>query len=308
MVWREVIAGRLTAGELTTFLLYIVLLRAPVGGIVTHVLGVRRMIVGGRRILEVLDAETSVPDRPGARSLERVRGHVKFEAVSMSYDATAEAVHGIDFEVEPGKLVAIVGGPGSGKTTLAHLIPRFYDVTSGHVAIDGHDVRDVALASLRGNVGIALQDVFVFGARFTENIKYGAKGVTDQEMVQAAKTAQIHDFIESLPERYDTWVGERGIKLSGGQRQRLAIARTIILDPPILILDDSTSSVDMEIEYRIQQAMSEVVKDRTTFVIAHRISSLRNADLILVMEQGRIVERGSPRGAARSRWVLPAHL
>ena len=142
-------------------------------------------------------------------------------------------------------------------------------------------------------MGIALQDVFVFGARFTENIKYGAKGVTDQEMVQAAKTAQIHDFIESLPERYDTWVGERGIKLSGGQRQRLAIARTIILDPPILILDDSTSSVDMEIEYRIQQAMSEVVKDRTTFVIAHRISSLRNADLILVMEQGRIVERGS---------------
>ena len=296
MVWlgvNQVVAGQLTPGELTAFLLYLRILEPEVNGIVGLTLQMRKLVPSGQRVLEVLNAESPVHDQPAAVPLERVRGRVSFEGVSMSYDSTAEAVQDVSFEVEPGQLVAILGAPGSGKTTVVHLIPRFYDVTAGRVLIDGRDVRDVTLASLRGSIGIALQDVFVFGAPFRENIKFGAKDVTDEEMVRASKIARLHDFIESLPEGYDTWVGERGVKLSGGQRQRLAIARTILLDPPILVLDDSTSSVDMATEYEIQRALSEVVKRRTTFVIAHRLSSVRAADLILVMDEGRIVERGT---------------
>ena len=291
----EVVSERLTPGELTSFLLYLTLLRGPVLSAVGWTVGMTRILPSGERILEVLNAESPVREKPGARPIDHVQGHVRFERVSMSYDSSGEAVQDIDFEVQPGQLIAMLGPPGSGKSTLAHLIPRFYDVTAGRVTIDGLDVRDVTLPSLRDNVGIVLQDVFVFGAPFRDNIKLGAPGVTDDDMVRAAKTAQLHDFIESLPDGYDTWVGERGVKLSGGQRQRLAIARTILLDPPILILDDSTSSVDMATEREIQKALSEVVTGRTTFVIAHRLSSVRAADLILVMDGGRIVERGTHR-------------
>ena len=200
-------------------------------------------------------------------------------------------MHDVSFEAEPGQLVAILGG--SGKSTVVHLIPRFYDVSSGRIAVDGVDVRDVTLASLRQNVGIVLQDVFVFGATLRDNIAYGVDDASMEEEVRASKIAQLHPFVESLPKGYDSWVGERGITLSGGQRQRLAIARTLLLDPPILILDDSTSSVDVGTEYLIQQALADVVKGRTTFVIAHRLSTVREADLILVLDRGEIVERGT---------------
>ena len=249
----------------------------------------------GRRIFEVLDARSPVEEREQARPVSNVGGHVRFEGVSFSYDSGAEAVNDVDFDVQPGQTVALLGAPGSGKTSIVHLVPRFYDVTAGRVTVDGADVRDLRLRELRRNIGIVLQDVFIFGATFRDNISYGAEQVKLDEIKNAAKVAQLHDFIEGLPEKYATWVGERGVKLSGGQRQRLAIARTILLDPAILILDDSTSSVDVETEHEIQQALSEVVKNRTTFVIAHRLSTVRNADLILVMDQGRIVERGTHR-------------
>ena len=190
-------------------------------------------------------------------------------------------------------MVALLGGPGSGKSTIAHVIPRFYDVSEGRITIDGYDVRDVTLSSLRQNVGIVMQDVFVFAASMKDNIAYGLDDVDMEEVVRAAKIAQLHDFIEGLPDGYDSWVGERGITLSGGQRQRLAIARTVLLDPPVLILDDSTSSVDMATEYKLQQALDEVIRGRTTFVIANRLSTVRRADLILALEDGEIVERGA---------------
>ena len=190
-------------------------------------------------------------------------------------------------------MVAVLGAPGSGKSSIIHLIPRFYDASAGRVTIDGVDVRDAKLASLRRNVGVVLQDTFAFSASFKENIVFGAEGAKDEDMVRAAKIAQLHGFIDSLPDGYDTWVGERGVKLSGGQRQRLTIARTILLDPPILILDDATSSVDVGTEYELQRALAKVIEGRTTFVIAHRLSTVREADVILVMDRGEIVEYGS---------------
>ena len=253
-----------------------------------------RAHAAGQRIFDVIDAESSVQERPSARPLNGVSGHVKFDRVSMSYEqADTPAVHDIDFEVLPGQLVAILGAPGSGKSTLVHLVPRFYDVTGGAITIDGMDVRDVTLSSLRRNVGIVMQDVFVFGASIRDNIAYGAENATTEQIIEAAKIAQLHEFIEQTPRGYDTWVGERGVRLSGGQRQRLAIARTLLIDPPILILDDSTSSVDMGTEYQIQQALQEVISGRTTFVIAHRLSTVRRADLTLVLDKGEIVESGS---------------
>ena len=290
---REAAAGRLTEGELASFLLYLALLAMPIrmfGGIVNTF---SRAASAGQRIFDVLDAESPVQEKPDARPLRSVSGRVEFENVSFSYDSKAPAVRNLDFTIEPGQLVAILGAPGSGKSTIVHLLPRFYDVTAGRLTIDGTDIRDVTLASLRSNVGIVQQDVFVFGATLRDNIAYGARDSSLEDVVQAAQVAQLHDYIESLPNKYDSWVGERGITLSGGQRQRLAIARTILLDPPILILDDSTSSVDVGTEYMIQEALAEVVKGRTTFVIAHRLSTVRMADLILVMEQGEIAERGT---------------
>ena len=290
---REIVAGRLTHGELAAFILYMGVLAMPVRMIGWLVNTFSRAASAGQRIFEVLDAESPVKERPGAKGMGRARGHVRFDGVSQSYDSGAPTIRGIDFEARPGQMVAILGAPGSGKSTLVHLVPRFYDVSGGRITIDGIDIRDVTLASLRRNVGIVLQDVFVFAASLRDNIAYGVDNAPLDAVVRAAKVAQLHDFAESHPDGYDTWVGERGITLSGGQRQRLAIARTILLDPPILILDDSTSSVDMGTERLIQQALAEVVKGRTTFVIAHRLSTIRKADLILVMDQSEIVERGT---------------
>ena len=296
MVWfgaREIVDGRLSEGDLAMFLLYMALLHQPVStaGWMVNQFAVTH--AAGKRIFEVLDAESPVLEASNPRAVAAVRGHVRFDRVSFSYDSRAEALHDIDIDVQPGQTVALLGAPGSGKTSIVHLVPRFYDVTAGRVTVDGVDVRDLRLRELRRNIGIVLQDVFIFGATFRDNLAYGAEEAEPQEIEAAARIAQLHDFIDGLPKKYDTWVGERGVKLSGGQRQRLAIARTILIDPAILILDDSTSSVDVETEHQIQQALAEVVRGRTTFVIAHRLSTVRNADLILVMDEGRIAERGT---------------
>ena len=290
---REVAAGRLSAGDAAAFVLYMGILGAHLFWAGFMVTSFTRGAAAGRRLVEVLDAEPPVAERDDAAALPRTRGHVRFEEVSLAYGADAPAVHAIDFEARPGELVALLGAPGSGKSTIVHMVPRFYDATAGRVLLDGVDVRDATLDSLRGNVGIVLQDPFAFAATIRDNIAYGADDPSMDEIVRAAQVAQIHDFVVGLPDGYDTWVGERGITLSGGQRQRLSIARTVLLDPPILILDDSTSSVDVGTEYQIQKALAEVVKGRTTFVIAHRMSTIRNADKILVLDRGRIVERGT---------------
>ncbi len=290
---REIAADRLTAGDLATFIFLMALLGMPIRMSGWMINTFSRASSAGQRLYDVLDAESPVMEKPDAEPLPRVKGRVAFEDVAVSYDEARSAVRNIDFEAEPGQIIALLGGPGSGKSTIAHVIPRFYDVAQGRITIDGHDIRDVTLSSLRENVGIVMQDVFVFAASMKDNIAYGLDDVDMEEVVKAAKVAQLHDFIEGLPDGYDSWVGERGITLSGGQRQRLAIARTILLDPPVLILDDSTSSVDMATEYRLQQALDEVIRGRTTFVIAHRLSTVRKADLILALDDGEIVERGT---------------
>ncbi len=290
---REVAAERLTAGGLASFILYMGLLGMPIRMSGWMVNTFSRASSAGQRLYDVLDARSPVTEKPDARPLPKAAGHVAFENVAVNYDAARSAVRNIDFEVQPGKVVALLGGPGSGKSTIAHVIPRFYDASEGRIVIDGHDVRDVTLSSLRRNVGIVMQDAFVFAASIKNNIAYGLDHVDMERVVRAAKIAQLHDFVEGLPGGYDTWVGERGVTLSGGQRQRLAIARTILLDPPVLILDDSTSSVDMETEHRLQQALADVIRGRTTFVIAHRLSTVRRADMILALENGEIVERGT---------------
>ena len=296
IVWygaHEITSDRLTPGELASFILYMGLLGMPIRMTGWLINTVSRASSAGQRLYDVLDAESPVAEKEEAYTLERVSGKVVFENVSVNYGRDENAIKDIDFKVEPGEMVALLGGPGSGKSTIAHVIPRFYDVATGSIKLDSIDVRDATLASLRSNVGIVMQDVFVFAASIKENIAYGLDEIDEDRVVHAAKIAQLHDFIEGLSNGYDTWVGERGITLSGGQRQRLAIARTILLDPPILILDDSTSSVDMETEARLQEALNDVMKGRTTFVIAHRLSTVRSANLILVLREGSIVERGT---------------
>ena len=296
---REVAADRLTPGEMAAFILYMSMLAMPVrmAGWIVNIFS--RASSAGKRIFDVLDAESPVKESADAVEMERVKGKVRFEDVALAYDSGPPAIRNVTFEVESGQLVAILGAAGSGKSTLVHVIPRFYDVSSGRVLIDGMDTREATLASLRRNVGIVLQDVFVFGASIRDNIRYGVDDTTEAEVVRAAEIAQLHEYIVGLPQGYDTPVGERGVTLSGGQRQRLAIARTLLLDPPILILDDSTSSVDVGTEYHIQRALAEVVKNRTTFVIAHRLSTIREADLILVIEHGEVVERGTHEELSR---------
>ncbi|MBI4233438.1 MAG: ABC transporter ATP-binding protein, partial [Chloroflexi bacterium] len=234
---REVLAGRLTPGELAQFIFYLGLITMPVRMTGWIINSFSRAVSSGQRIYEVLDARSPVEDRPGARSVGRLEGHIRFEDVSFSYDTLAPVLRRISFEARPGQVVALLGAPGSGKTTIVHLIPRFYDATSGRITVDSMDVRDMTLASLRRNVGIAMQDIFLFSATIQENVAYGRPQASPQEVMQAARIAQLHDFIARLPQGYETWVGERGVTLSGGQRQRLAIARTVLLDPPILILD-----------------------------------------------------------------------
>jgi ATP-binding cassette subfamily B protein len=291
----EVIRGHLTAGGLTQFVLYMSQLTFPIRQAARIIDSLSRAISSGQRLFEVLDASSPVTEKPQGREIGRAQGHVRVHDVSFAYEARLPALRHITFEATPGQMTAILGAPGSGKSTIVSLLPRFYDVTAGQICIDGMDIRELTLHALRRNVGIVQQDVYLFSATIRDNIAYGATQASFEDVVRAAQIAQLHDQIMQFPHGYDTWVGERGTTLSGGQRQRLAIARTVLLNPPILILDDSTSSVDVETERRIQQAMIAVMQGRTTFVIAHRLSTVRTADLILVLHNGEIVERGTHR-------------
>jgi len=289
---REVVHGNLELGGLTAFLLYLYILQMPVRMFGWVIMITARANAAGERIFEILDAESSVRERPGATELASVSGHVRFENVSFGYDAISPVLSHIDIDAKPGQVVALMGPTGSGKTTVVNLMPRFYDVTAGRITINGIDIRDATLSSLRQTIGSVQQEVFLFSATIRDNIAYGAVNATDEQVQEAAKAAFIHDYIVSLPDGYDTWVGERGITLSGGQKQRVAIARTLLMDPRILILDDSTSSVDTQTEYQIQQSLARVMEGRTTFVIAQRLRTVKMADQILVLQDGQIVERG----------------
>lgn len=289
---RQVIAGSLTIGGLTQFILYLGMLAMPIRRVGFMVNMLSRSVSAGQRILEILDTESLVQEKPDAIELGRVKGEVSFEDVSFNYNSMGPALKNVSFSVPPGNLVALLGSSGSGKSTIARLISRFYDASSGRITIDGSDIRDVTLASLRRNVVTAQQDIFLFSATIRDNIAYGAVNASLEQIVAVAQAAHLHDFIQSLPDGYDTWVGERGVTLSGGEKQRLAIARTLLMNPSILILDDSTSSVDAETEHLIRQALDKLVKGRTTFIITHRLPIIKNADLILMLKDGEIVERG----------------
>ena len=289
----EIIRGDLTAGQLAMFVLYLNQLTFPIRSAAQIINSFSRAISSGRRIFDVLDATSPVEEKPDARPMGRSGGRVQFEDASFAYDSRSPALKNVDITAAPGQITAILGAPGSGKSTIVNLLPRFYDVTGGRVTIDGQDIRDFTLESLRRNVGIVQQDIFLFDATIRDNIAYGVSNASEEDIINAAKIAQLHDQIMAFAHGYDTWVGERGSTLSGGQRQRLSIARTVLVNPPILILDDSTSSVDVETERLIHQAMVNVMKGRTTFVIAHRLSTVREADQILVLREGEIVERGN---------------
>ena len=288
----EIIRGDLSAGEMGSFLLFLNQLTFPIRSAAQIINSFSRAISSGQRIFEVLDSSSPVEEKPNAREMGRATGHVQFENASFSYEARSATLKGVEIDAPPGRVTAILGAPGSGKSTIVNLIPRFYDVTGGRVTIDGEDIREFTLESLRRNVGMVQQDIFLFDATIRDNIAYGVSNASEEDIINAAKIAQLHDQIMSFANGYDTWVGERGSTLSGGQRQRLSIARTVLVNPPILILDDSTSSVDVETERQIHQAMVNVMKGRTTFVIAHRLSTVREADQILVLREGRVVEQG----------------
>ena len=290
----QVLAGRLTIGELVAFQSYLMMTMFPMLMLGMIMMSVSQAGAGAERIFEILDAESEVKEKPDAQELPPIHGRVTFDNVTFRYFRDQEPVlKEVSFIAEPGQTVALLGATGSGKSTIINLIPRFYDVSKGQVTVDGYDVRDVTLESLRRQIGIVLQETVLFGGTIRENIAYGQPDASEEEIIAAAKVAEAHDFITSFPDGYDTAVGERGVTLSGGQKQRIAIARALLINPHILILDDSTSSVDVETEYRIQQALDRLRGGRTSFVIAQRISTVLNADHILVLDKGQIVDHGT---------------
>jgi ATP-binding cassette subfamily B multidrug efflux pump len=290
----QIIHNTLTIGEWQEFSLYLIFLFVPLAQFGFIITQFGQAMASAARIFEILDAKSDVTDKANATSLPPVVGEIKFEDVGFRYFGSGDPVlDHVDFEAKPGQTVALLGATGSGKTTIINLLPRFYDPTEGRITIDGHDLRDVTLESLRAQIGIVLQETTLFSGSIRDNIAFGRPDAKMEEIIAAAKAAAAHDFISSFAEGYDTPVGERGTTLSGGQKQRVAIARALLLNPRILILDDSTSSVDVQTETQIQTALDKLMKDRTSFVIAQRISTVINADLILVMEKGKIVAQGT---------------
>jgi ATP-binding cassette subfamily B protein len=289
----QTIMGSISLGQLVTFTMYLGMLVWPIMSIGFVLSRYAEAMVSARRIFEILDTEPEVKEKPDAIELKNVRGEVCFKNVVFGYDKDKPILKGMSFTVKPGEKVALVGATGSGKSTVIKLIPRFYDPQEGCILIDGVDIRDVKISSLRRNIGIVHQDVFLFPTTIRENIAYGKPNATQDEIERAAKAARIHDFITSLPKGYDTVIGERGVTLSGGQRQRLAIARALLVNPSILILDDSTSSVDVETEKEIYESLKELVKNKTVFIVTQRLSTLKLSERIIVIEDGKVVEDGT---------------
>ena len=296
IIWlggRLVIEGSLSLGELVAFTTYLGQLISPVRRLGVIIPAVAMASAAGERIYTILDAQSEVVDAPDARPLPPIAGNVRFEDVSFSYFGQRNVLDKLNFCAEVGEVVALLGATGSGKSTIINLIPRFYDVTGGRILVDGHDLRGLTLNSLRDQIGIVLQESVLFAASIRDNIAFGLQGVSDDDVVNAAKAAQAHDFISAMPQGYATEVGERGLTLSGGQKQRIAIARALLKDPRILLLDDATSSVDTETERLIQLALERLMKGRTSFIIAQRLSTVRLADKVLVLQGGRVAAAGT---------------
>ena len=286
--------GLMNAGDLAMYALYIGIFISPIQILVELIEMMQKGLAGFRRFLDVMETEPEIVNAPDAKPLENVKGRVCYEDVSFHYsDDDTPVLSHVSFEIPAGKSIALVGPSGSGKTTICSLLPRFYDVTGGKITIDGKDVRTLDLKSLRSQIGMVQQDVYLFAGTIRDNIAYGKPGAPMEEIIEAAKRANIHEFIQELPDGYDTYVGERGARLSGGQKQRISIARVFLKNPPILILDEATSALDNESERWIQQSLEELSKDRTTITIAHRLSTIRNADEIIVITEDGIAERGT---------------
>ena len=289
----EVKSGQISPGQLVSFIFYLTILAIPVRMSGMMINTYARSVAAGQRIFEILDQVSSIVEKNDALNIRDIKGHIKFNDVFFKYQSTKNVLKNINFEIHPGQFIAIVGSSGSGKTTLMHLLPRFYDVSSGAITIDDINVSDMTIASLRNNIGIVMQDTFTFSGTLQENISYGSKNASLPDIIKAAQFSELHDYIDGLSEKYNSWVGERGITLSGGQKQRLGIARTILTNPPILILDDSTSSIDTVTEQKIHSTLSTIAKGKTTLVIAHRISTVQQADTIIIMDNGSIVNTGT---------------
>ena len=288
-----IMSGRFDYVGLVTFTLYVGIFLQPIRRLTSFMEAFAAGAAGFSRFRELMAEQPEIADKPGAVELTNVKGRIAFENVSFSYNDHTRVLKDLSLTIEAGKTLALVGPSGGGKTTLCHLIPRFYETDSGRITIDGHDIRDVTLLSLRRNIGIVSQDVFLFAGTVRENIRYGRIDATDEEIIEAAKKAEIHDAIMEMEHGYDTQVGERGVRLSGGQKQRIAIARIFLKNPPILILDEATSALDTVTEARIQQSFEELARGRTTIVIAHRLSTVKNADEIIVIDEDGVVERGT---------------
>jgi subfamily B ATP-binding cassette protein MsbA len=289
----RVIDGATTSGAFFSFIMALLLAYEPMKRLANLNASLQEGLAGAQRLFQLLDTEPGILEKPDAADLPAVKGNIQLEDVGFSYQPGNQALKGVSLEVAAGKRVALIGSSGAGKSTILNLIPRFYDVDTGRVSIDGNDVRDVTFASLYANVALVSQEITLFDDTVRANIAYGRAGASDDDIVEAAKNAAAHDFIKGLPEGYDTMVGEQGIKLSGGQRQRLAIARAMLKNAPVLLLDEATSALDTESERQVQAALDKLMAGRTTLVIAHRLSTVTGADLIYVIDEGRVIERGT---------------
>jgi subfamily B ATP-binding cassette protein MsbA len=296
VLWRGsalIIAGTMTAGALTVFLAYLTKFFKPVQDLATMTNSIAQTAVGVERVQAILDADAITPERPDAREPQPLKGDIVFDKVAFAYNADSPVLREVTFHIQPGQMVGVVGPTGGGKSTIVSLIPRFYDPTAGSIHVDGVDIRDYKLQGLRNNIGYVLQETMLFQGTVRENIAYGRAGATEEEIMNAAKLADVDEFVSRMPHGYDSIVGERGDTLSGGQRQRIGIARAIIRDNPILILDEPTAALDTESESMVVRALERLMKGRTVITIAHRLSTIRNSDLIIVLKEGVVAEQGT---------------